>query len=309
MLPSEGKSRELFRPGGFPIGAEMKRYLPAAGMVVLACLVALACTVPAVPQNRQWLELLSACAGHTNVPAIPTELSPPSPVLLPRCGEYQPGVKTAQFSLADPAVLEGAWVSSTPVAVAVFNDSYFPIYGWPCPGCLSTSGTLNETLFPGAYWLAVAWAGHVTLIATQPFEANFDMGLEVIQSPENISVPADGIAAWNVSVPGVATQTYLEAPMSTTSCDSLVAILPATTLATVELGKGNNTSIDQGVVIGGGSALPCNAPDSLSLTGTLFIGPLNISPGEDLAFLNLAGFPVELLITDPVEVAYTLPSS
>ncbi len=234
---------------------------------------------------------------------LQVNLTPADPVLLPQGAERLPVSGDIAFSVSAPGDLHGLWNATYPMAVAVFNSSITVNMGWPCPGCYSLNGTLNYTLFPGVYDLAILGGGGAPLTITEALVVDFDRGLVVLQKPTFTNVSAGGYAAWPITIPEGAKGVWLEASLAQTGCAYTLSILPPSVFQQFQV---NRSAIDSGSsqLIESGWTSSCPNPQVSTPFGPGAIGPLNISSGDVLVFYNWWSGGVELTVLDPIEISY-----
>lgn len=282
-------------------------------VVVVAACAALAFVLAAVavfspPSNSS---SIPGCPGFTSSPAPATELTPADPVLLPRCDGYSIASGPIAFSIRAPVNLLGAWASTSPLEFAIFNTTVAaePNFGWPCP-CAVSSGSFNDTLFPGNYVIEFSTDGSPdmggplpTWVATEPIMAVFDLGLDLLSGPQNLTLPADGYAAWPISAPNGSSGFTLEVTMATTACDYELAMLPPAAFQTLQSGKGIPSGNGTELIIADYTNA-CQASSTPSLFGPFVFGPSNWQSGDEVVFANQAGVAVTLDLLGPLEVSY-----
>jgi len=240
-------------------------------------------------------------------------LTPQSPVLLPKFDRSDVsalGSGGIGFELGAPADFSGTWNATSPTYVFVMNVSLAgcePVIAWPRP---TLNGTFNITLFPGNYEVRFEPGANIFLTATQPWMATFDRGLDVLQGPQQIPIPANGHVAWTLSAPSNASRFFFEDAMVTTSCDFELAMLPGAAYRAFAAGQGplngNGTDeLDSVFTSSPGSTAPCAPP-----SGHVYFwdkdGPFNWTSGDVAVFYNGADYAATLYPFAPFEVSYVI---
>ena len=234
-------------------------------------------------------------------------LTPQSPVLLPMLGRYYLTGSAIGFHLAAPADFSGGWNATAPIDLFVLNfTTESCTMGPPIPpGQLN--GTFNVALFPGNYVVRFepAYGANHSIVATQPWVARFDRGLDVLQPPEQFTLPPDGHLAWPILAPSGASDFFLEAAMTTNSCNQEFAVLSAAHYNAFASDhaplNGNGTA----VLEGGSTPTLCSAVWSGAVTSWWGdFGPYNWTSGDMVVFYNGANETATLYAFGPLEASY-----
>ena len=286
---------------------------PTQEAVIVACLVVLSLSpvmvgLLAFPTQQPRDPLAPLCPWNPSPYDNSVNLTPLTPVLLPRLDQYSVGRGAIGFHLGSPADLSGAWNATAPITFGVENVSSAPCYNGPPQSISEVNGTFNFALFPGNYVIHLGWSfsgGTPTVTATQPWIATFDRGLDVLQTPEEIPLSSDGYSAWTVSAPNSASQFFVEYALVTDSCNFELAMLPPSTYRAFVSGQGPLNSNGTDVILSthspyGGQCGPSWGPaDAWCETG-----PFNWTSRDVVVFFNEANYGVGLNLFTPLEVSY-----
>jgi hypothetical protein len=250
--------------------------------------------------------VVETCHGSVTQFLPPSILTPTESVLLPRCAQFSVPSTRIEFSVQASVDLGGSWVSSYPLEVGVYNATTGPPpYGPECPGCWSTSGTLNITLFPGTYDFDMSGPGAVraSLTAVLPIVAEFDRGLAIVAPSGTVNISSGQYVARPLIVPTNVTDLWLEDSLATNGCDYALAILPPAVYEAFQL---NRSAIDRpGVyLISEGSPIPCSVSTVPSPTDGGTIGPLDVSTGSTLVVFEPWIGPLVFVVQSPIEISY-----
>lgn len=279
-------------------------------VVVLTCVMLLfvVLSIAVFPSPITPSATVSSCPGSVPTATLHQTLSPQDPVLLPKCSGYPVSLGSIAFTVRAPADLHGAWQATNPIAVAIFNATVatMPNYGWP-PPIGSLNGSINLTLFPGEYEILFqaygAWR-NTTWIATQTIHAVFDRGLDVLQGPENVPLSEAGYVAWPISSPANASEFFFESWMATTACDYEMVVAPNSVF--VNFTSGGPLLTTGTVLLLSAYTNACTVSAEPTLFGPGVLGPLNLTSGDVVVFLNQAGAPASLSLLAPFEISYLL---
>ena len=268
------------------------------------------------PPSTEALLAVPWCAQDSTPYPGSVVLTPQSPVLLAMSDLYNvsaEGEDGIGFQLDSPADFSGAWAATSPTNLTVTNvtSALCELGGSPSPGRLN--GTFNITLFPGNYELRFDWLPGADIIAqaTQPWKATFDRGLDVLQAPEQIALPAGAHAAWTITAPSSASRFFFEEEIATTSCNFELAMLPPAVYRAFAAGvgplNGNGTDVlDHGVESTPGSTSPCGPYSGAAAYSWCENGPFNWTSGDVAVFYNGADYAVTFYPFAPLEVSYLI---
>ena len=191
------------------------------------------------------------------------------------------------------------------------NASSAECIGTVIPPPAQLNGTFHVTLFPGDYVVRFEWSTEANIVVapTEPWTATFDRGLDVLQDPEQITLPPNGHAAWTITAPINASRFFLEDAMETNSCHFELAVVTQSLYREFEAGQGllNGTGATVLSSVFGsvpGSSSPCGPSWGI----TQFwcdTGPFEWTSGDVAVFYNEAEYPASLYAYAPLEVAYT----
>jgi hypothetical protein len=255
--------------------------------------------------------MFAECSEPPSSFVPPSYLTPANPVLLPKCAQYSFYPPSIVFSIDAPVDLRGSWVASAPMWLGVYNATVATgRYGCPNPGgCLALNGSLNLTLFPGTYAIAFSSPGGETarpvLTVTQAFRADFDRGLSVLQLPGTSTLSAENFSSWRLSVPAGASSFWLDGSITTTGCSFILSILPPLVYQAFQSNRSEAYSPDALVVSSGWSA-SCPSPPVSRDVGPGPTGPLNLTSGDILVFLNSWGSTAQVTFLAPIELSYLM---
>jgi hypothetical protein len=249
----------------------------------------------------------------TQSPYVSTSnLSPTSPVLLPECAEHTLPYGI-EFTIASPINLTGSWASTVPLQLGLFNlTASFVDNGWasPCSFCDLTSGSFAFTLFPGTYAIGFeilsGGSGPDEIVATQPFTALFDRGLDTLQLPETVPLPPNGYSSWPISLPPGTSNYFLEESRFVASCSDASFIFPPAIFQEFQTDRGVFNSA--GVFgLGTDYVLNCTNPEMGGGYTNVTVGPLPLISGDVLVFWNSSNESALLDVLAPLEISFLAP--
>jgi len=292
--------------------ASRESFIVVGFAVLSLCLVVLG--VALLPPPTTEVSLASPlCARNATAYPGSVVLTPQSPVLLPKFDRYNVSAGGAEgigFQLDAPADFSGAWASTFPTYVFVMNVSSGECEVTFIPPPASPSGTINLTLFPGNYVVLFGWSpgADILLTVTQPWMVTFDRGLDVLQGPEQIALPANGHVAWTITAPSNVSRFFFEEAIATNSCNFELAVLSPAVYRAFVAGQGplngNGTDVlDRVVESTPGSTSSCG-PSSGTIDSWCEAGPFNWTSGDVAVFYNGADYAATLYPFAPLEVSY-----
>jgi len=145
------------------------------------------------------------------------------------------------------------------------------------------------------------------LTATQAISAEFDMGLDVLQAPGNLSVPANGYLPWPLPTgPGTA-DIWLHAIYASSSCSYRLALLSSALYQTFQTNRSAIYS-PSAIAITGLNSTPCTNSTEIRGSGFFNGGPYDLTPGETLVFFNGGPYGSVFAVFDSIEMVVALPS-
>lgn len=253
-----------------------------------------------------------SCVVDTPYPGS-VALTPPSPVLLSTSDQWNVSAEGGTgigFQLRAPAEFSGAWVATAPTGVFVMNASSAQCIVTVTPPPAQLNGTFDMTLFPGDYVVGFEWSpgANIVVAPTQPWTATFDRGLDVLQGPEQITLPPNGHAAWTITAPSNASRFFLEDAMETNSCHFELAVVTQSVYRGFEAGQGPLNGTGTTVltsVVGSvpGNSSPCGPSSGISQFWC-DSGPFGWTSGDVAVFYNEAGYAASLYAYAPLEISY-----
>jgi len=230
-------------------------------------------------------------------------ITPQSPDLLPKLSQYNASGGGIGFQLNAPADFSGSWGANSPIDLVLLNLNFVSCNLGPAR-VPRLNGTFNLSLFPGNYVVQLTWPNSVPaplITATQPWVAEFDRGLDLLQVPEQFTLASGSHLAWALAAPNNASRFFLQGAIATNSCDFEFAVLPPAAYRAFASGQGplNGTGADLIAQSNGGCGPGAN--EEVSWPG---YGPLDWASGDVAVLYNAANYAAEFNVYAALEVSY-----
>ncbi|MGP8135200.1 MAG: hypothetical protein ACLQD8_03535 [Thermoplasmata archaeon] len=199
------------------------------------------------------------------------------------------------FCITESVTFVGGWVASEPTAAAVLFQNEIQ-YAWPCPGCYSTNGTFNETLFPGSYGVYLMGGGTGGSVSVvQPFELIFDRATDILQPTGTVTVSAGQTLSWPFAIPNGSSRPAVYSSENVSTGFYAGVMTPSQVTAFhADPSSFSWYSVPWFTYTSGGVSGPAIAGSMCALPGNYF-----------LVFYNDNSVPSSIHFTTPLYLAYT----